>query len=147
MAESKFVVFMLGEERFGLPIESVERILPGQAVTKLPRTPKMLLGVFELRGTTLPALDARLRFDMAENEGEANFVVVVSEEGRCALRVDRVDGIVNFTDEDIDSNPGALVGGQEEMVRGIGKQGELLTLLLEPEHIVPKNLKSKLAAA
>ena len=64
--ETKYVVFQLDKERFGVPIDAVERILPSQEVTRLPRTPKMMLGVFDLRGSTIPAVDARLRFDMKE---------------------------------------------------------------------------------
>ena len=53
MSETKYVVFQLGAERYGLPIDSVERILPSQSVTKLPKTPKMMLGVFDMRGETI----------------------------------------------------------------------------------------------
>ncbi len=45
---SKYVVFRLGDEKFGLPIESIERILPQQSVTSLPKSRKMFLGVFDL---------------------------------------------------------------------------------------------------
>lgn len=148
--EYKYVVFKLGNERYGLPIESVERILPVQTVTKLPKTPKMLMGVFELRGSTIPALDARLRFELADIDDARNFIVVLSESGRCALQVDEVDGIITLTDEQIEPKAELFEKfdkKDDEFIKAIAKQGNLLTVLLDPEHLVPKNLRNKLAAA
>jgi purine-binding chemotaxis protein CheW len=147
VAENKYVIFKLGSESYGLPIESVERILPTQSVTKIPKTPKMLLGVFELRGSTIPAIDARMRFEMPESEDARNFVVILTNEGRCALRVDYVDGIVGFEDEQVDAKSNLLEDNRDEMMCGIGKQGEALTVLLNPAHLVPKQLKARVAAA
>lgn len=144
--ENKYVIFKLGVERYGLPIENVERILPSQEVTKIPRSPKMLLGVFELRGQTIPTIDARLRFEMPPSETAKNFVVVFSDSGRCALRVDIVDGIVSFEEQDIDRSP-ELFKSSDEFLSAIGKCGDELTVLLDPVHLVPTSLKTKLSAA
>jgi len=76
MVEQKYIVFFVDNERYALPIESVERILPEMSVTSVPKTPKVLLGVFDLRGETLPALDLRRRFDLEEHEGLSNYIVV-----------------------------------------------------------------------
>ncbi len=146
MAESKYVVFQLASERYGIPIEAVERILPTQPVTKLPKTPKMFIGIFELRGSTIPAIDARVRFEMPEADNAHNFVVVLNEQGRCALKVDEVVGIITFEDEDIDENPQLTESKGDDFVRAVGKKGNLLTVLLDPEHIVPKALRSTVAA-
>lgn len=147
MAENKYVIFKLGNERYGLPIESVERILPAQTVTRIPKTPKMLLGVFELRGSTIPTIDARMRFELPEVDDARNFVVVLTDEGRCALRVDYVDGILGFDDDQVDEKSSMLDDKRDEMMSGIGKHGEELTVLLNPLHLVPKTLKTKVAAA
>ena len=62
MSEKKFIVFLLANERYGIPIEAVERILPEQNPTPIPKSPEMFLGVFDLRGETIPAIDLRTRF-------------------------------------------------------------------------------------
>lgn len=147
MAENKYVIFKLGNERYGLPIASVERILPVQEVTRIPKTPKMLIGVFELRGSTIPTIDARMRFEMPEADDARNFVVILTEEGRCALRVDIVDGILSFEEGEIDENSSLVDDRNDDMLAGIGKQGEELTVLLDPLHLVPKAMRSKLAVA
>ena len=58
-------MFRLGDDEFGLPIEAVDEVarVPDQ-ITRLPRTPKFLEGVVNLRGEVLPVVDQRRRFDM-----------------------------------------------------------------------------------
>lgn len=147
MAEQKHVIFKLGKEFYGIGIDLVERILPDQAVTRLPRTPKMLLGVFDLRGSTVAAIDLRLRFEMPERPETGNFVVVLTSFGRCALRVDCVDGIVSIPDDQIDENPAVFADRTDDFVRGIGKVQDNLVVLLDPEEVVPKSLRNQVAKA
>ena len=64
------MVFRLGEDEFGLPIEAVDEVarVPDQ-ITRLPKTPKFLEGVVNLRGDVLPVVDQRRRFDMPPLDG------------------------------------------------------------------------------
>lgn len=141
MSEKKFVVFSLADEQYGLPIESVERILPDQKTTRIPRTAKMMLGVFELRGETIPAIDLRQRFEFEEGVLGGNFVVVLTEAGRVALRVDGVDGIYDFDDEQIDESPSSLKREGDEFIAAIGKRGDRLVVLLNPDRVLPKQVE------
>jgi len=141
--ESKYVVFKLGGEFYGLGIGEVERILPDQHVTKVPKTPKAMLGIFELRGETLPAMDLRARFDMKPNDEVGNFVVITTPEGRCALRVDGLDGIMTFSDTDISTDTAFLKKSGEEFIEGIGQQGDKLVLLLNASELLPAKLKKE----
>ena len=143
MSELKYVVFSLNKERFGLAIETVERILPLQSVTRLPRTPKVLLGVFDLRGDTLPALDGHLRFGLEPTPDASNFIVVSTSYGRCGLKVDRVDGIFGFDEANIEA-PTHWLADEAGTIAGVGKRNDELTLLLNTDAIVPKELRAKI---
>ena len=68
-ASGQFLVFRLGNDEFGLPIESVDEVaqVPAQ-ITRVPKTPKFLEGVVNLRGDVLPVVDQRRRFDMPSVE-------------------------------------------------------------------------------
>ncbi|MBC8065807.1 MAG: purine-binding chemotaxis protein CheW [Chlorobia bacterium] len=147
MAESKYVIFKLGNERYGLPIESVEQILPAQQLTKVAKAPKVMLGVFELRGKSIPTIDTRLRLELPEGLDSRNFVLVFTENGRCALRVDHVEGIVAFQEEEIDGGARLLNDKIDEVLSGVAKRGEELTVLLDPMRLVPKQLKPKVEKA
>lgn len=140
MSESKYIVFELAKELYGIPIDAVERILPDQSITKLPRTPEMFLGVFDLRGETIPAIDLRKRFDFDPWDNEANYIVVITKLGRCALRVDGVDGIVTLDEENIDEASSMLKHEGDDFISGVGKDGERLIVLVVPDHVVPTEI-------
>lgn len=147
MAEQKFVVFRLADEWYGVPIEAVERILEDQEVTRLPKLPKVFLGVFDLRGQTMPALDLRERFGLGRSEQAASMVVVLLEGGRCAWRVDSVVGIFSLADDQIEESPEMLRSQEDDFLAGVGKHGERLIVLVNPENVVPKAARKSLAAA
>ncbi len=67
--ELQTVVFRLGDEEFGVPINSVQEIVrvPEQ-LTHVPQSPSFVEGVINLRGTVLPVIDQRRR--MAINSGD-----------------------------------------------------------------------------
>ena len=92
--ERQFLVFRLGDDEFGLPIEAVDEVarVPDQ-ITRLPKTPKFLEGVVNLRGEVLPVVDQRRRFDMpALDERAARRLVVVRTE-RHKAGLDRRFGV------------------------------------------------------
>ncbi|MBS1704419.1 MAG: purine-binding chemotaxis protein CheW [Armatimonadetes bacterium] len=145
MAESKFVVFKIGAEFYGLAIENVERILASQQVTRIPRAPKVLLGVFELRGDTIPVLDVRRRFDLADKEGDTNFIICLTEWGRCGFRVDGVDGIAVIHEENIDKPTASMNSSVPGLVTGIGKSGDRLVVLIDPNNMLPAEIRSQIS--
>ncbi|MCH7945598.1 MAG: purine-binding chemotaxis protein CheW [Armatimonadetes bacterium] len=147
MAENKYIVFELADEFYGIPIESVERILSEQKPTRLPKTAEMFLGVFDLRGETIPAIDLRIRFDMPKWDKESNFIVVLTKLGRCALKVDGIDGIVTLQDEDVDATAEIMKHEDDDFICGVGKDGERLIVLINPDHVVPTDLRNQVQAA
>ena len=102
------MVFRLGDDEFGLPIEAVDEVarVPDQ-ITRLPKTPKFLEGVVNLRGDVLPVVDQRRRFDMPplEEQGGRRLVVVRTERHRAGLIVDCVSEVLRCPASDIEPAP------------------------------------------
>lgn len=148
MSESKYVVFQLDEELYGVPIDKVERILPQQSITSIPRTPKMLLGVFDIRGETIPAIDLRERFDMPSHDSDRNqLIVVLQDTGRCAWQVDGVTGIFSFDESDIEDSPTLVKGVDDQFLAGVGRHNDRLVVMLDCDHVVPHEINNTLAVA
>lgn len=147
MSERKFIVFKLANEFYGIPIEDVERILTDQSITKLPKTPEMFLGVFELRGETVPAIDLRKRFEFDPWDDVANYIVVLTKLGRCAFRVDGVDGLATIDETDIDETAEILKHEGDDFIAGIGKQEDRLIVILKPDNVLPAEVREHVAAA
>jgi hypothetical protein len=52
----RLVVFRLEEQRYGLPLAAVERVLPMVAVATLPKAPAVVLGVINVGGRVIDSV-------------------------------------------------------------------------------------------
>ncbi|HEX9159006.1 MAG TPA: chemotaxis protein CheW [Rhizomicrobium sp.] len=140
--ERQFVVFHLGAEEFGLPIEAVVEVagVPEQ-VTRVPKAPRFLEGVVNLRGEVLPVVDQRRRFDIPvlENSGNRRLIVVRTERHRAGLIVDNVSEVLRSTADAIEPPPD-LTGEITRLVHGVinlEADGRII-LLLDPAELLTR---------
>ena len=61
----EFVIVRLDDEYFAFDIADVAEIFPYSEPVRMPRAPKFLVGLVEVRGVMLPVLDLRLRAELA----------------------------------------------------------------------------------
>lgn len=141
-AERQFLVFRLGDDEFGLPIEAVDEVarVPDQ-ITRLPKAPKFLEGVVNLRGEVLPVVDQRRRFDMPkveQTEGR-RLIVLRTEQHRAGLIVDSVSEVLRSTADAIEPAPD-LTGDITRLVHGvINLEGQSrIVLLLDPAELLTR---------
>ena len=138
----KFLVFRLGDDEFGLPIETVDEVarVPDQ-ITRLPKTPAFLEGVINLRGEVLPVVDQRRRFDMPKLEGAQGerLVVVRTERHRAGLIVDAVSEVISAYAGQIEPAPD-LTGEATRLVQGVlnlESAGRII-LMLDPAELLTR---------
>lgn len=138
----QYVVFRLGADEFGLPIDAVEEVirLPDQ-ITRVPKTPKFLEGVVNLRGDVLPVIDQRRRFGMTaavDLEGR-RLVVVRTERHRAGLIVDSVSDVLRVRSDEIGDAP-ALAGETTALVQGVAnlEASGRMVLLLDPTEVLTR---------
>ena len=140
--ERQFLVFRLGDDEFGLPIEAVDEVarVPDQ-ITRLPRTPKFLEGVVNLRGEVLPVVDQRRRFDMPALAERAarRLVVVRTERHKAGLIVDSVSEVLRCPIDEIEPAPG-LSNETVKLVHGVVnlEQAGRIILLLDPAELLTR---------
>jgi purine-binding chemotaxis protein CheW len=138
----QFLVFRLGDEEFGLPISAVDEVarVPDK-ITRVPKTPKFLEGVINLRGEVLPVVDQRKRFDLPKftgGEGQ-RLIVVRTERHRAGLIVDSVSEVLRSPAEaiepafDLTEQVTRLVSG----VINLEANGRLI-LLLDPSELLSR---------
>jgi purine-binding chemotaxis protein CheW len=148
--EAQFLVFRLGDDEFALPIETVDEVaaVPAQ-ITRLPKTPKFLEGVINLRGEVLPVVDQRRRFDMpaaGDLEGR-RLVVVRSQRHRAGLIVDSVSEVLRSAADAIEPAPD-LTGQPTRLVSGVinlERAGRII-LVLDPAELLSRAERSLLDA-
>ena len=59
----EYLTFRLGEEEYGIDILKVQEIRGYEQPTRIANAPEFIKGVVNLRGTIVPIVDMRLRFN------------------------------------------------------------------------------------
>lgn len=131
----KYLTFMLGGESYGIEIKYVSEIVCVQPFSSLPELPDYYKGIMNLRGRIIPVMDMRRRFEMpsAEYNDRTCVVIIDSEDISVGLVVDCVDEVLIIKDEDIAAPP--EMGNGKKYMKGIGKSGEGIKLIIDCEKL------------
>ncbi len=139
--ERQLVVFKVAEEEFATDIMQVQEIIRLEKVTAVPHAPSFVEGVVNLRGTVLPVVDLRRRFDMEEKEySDATRVVVVDVNDRkTGIIVDAVSEVMSLPNKSIEPAPAIVKAGYgEDFIEGVGKidGGDRMILILRTDRLL-----------
>src|SRR3954452_8004664 len=102
---SQLVVFGLGREEYALPIAQVQEIIRAVEPRTLPHADAGLLGVINLRGTTIPVFDLGLVLGGAPQAGNGKIIVVEGEGRRVGIVVDDVSEVLTVEDSQLEEPP------------------------------------------
>ena len=138
--KDKYVTFKSGNEYFGIKIEYVNEIIVYQEITEIPETEEYIKGLINLRGKIIPVIDVRIRFKQEpfEYNDRTCIIVLNVKELVVGLIVEKIAEVVEITEGNILPNPkiGKADRSQNKYVYGIGKVGDELKLLLDPERLL-----------
>ena len=146
---SQYLTFMLAGEEYGVEILRVQEIRGWEPPTDIPNTPDYVLGVINLRGTVVPIIDLRKRFDLEEVEfGKTTVVVVVKVQHKkgertMGLVVDAVSDVYDILPEQVRPSPdfGGVVS--TEFVRGLAKINKNMIILLDLDLLINQGVLSE----
>src|SRR5262245_13971078 len=140
MADEQFIVFRLGDQEYGIPVTAVDEIArPPEHVTRLPKAPAFIDGVMNLRGSVVPIVDLRRRFELT-SEGPGNsrrILVLKAGGGKTGFMVDVVSEIIKVPSAAIRPAPEL----SSEQMRLIGRVANLdeqhrMILLVDPAQLL-----------
>lgn len=138
--KDKYVTFKSGNETFGLKIDYVNEIIGFQEITEIPESEDYIKGLINLRGKIIPVVDVRLRFKQEpfEYNDRTCIIVVKVKEHVVGLIVEKIAEVVEITEDNILKSP--TIGKQDnkhnKYVYGIGKVGDQVKLLLDPDRLL-----------
>lgn len=143
----QLVVFLVEGQRYALPLLTVSRILPMVAVSPLPKSPAIALGVINLHGQVIPVLDIRRRFGLPAREHGVTAHLMVARTSRRtqALVVDEVLGVREVAAEAV-TPPGAVLPGIGH-VAGIAALADGLLFIHELETVLSLDEERRLMDA
>jgi purine-binding chemotaxis protein CheW len=131
--KGKFLTFTLGNEAYGLEIKYVTEIIGVQEITEIPELPEYIRGIINLRGKIIPIMDVRLRFrkTFREYNDRTCIVVVDIKDISVGLIVDAVSEVMTIQDQDVVPPPDLNKGSNNKYIKGIGKVGNEVKLILD----------------
>jgi len=143
------VSFSVGEEDYGINIETVKEVIKVKSITQLPKTPSFVRGVINLRGDVIPIIDLREKFGLQQEDyTEMTRVIVVDiDDKSIGMVVDSVSNVINIAQNDIDPPPPLVSGLSEDYLKGVGKVGEELIILLNIDKILTAEEKIDLSSS
>jgi len=140
------VSFHLGNEEYGVEISQVQEIIRMVEITHVPRAPRFMEGVINLRGQLIPIIDLRTRFAMQRTEHTKSTRIVVTEIGtkKVGIIVDSVSEVINIPIEQVEEAPDMIAGAGTEYIQGVGKVGDRLVILLDLTMVITGDEKAQL---
>jgi purine-binding chemotaxis protein CheW len=142
MPDEQFIIFRLGEQEYGLPIGAVEEIArPPDRITRLPKAPAFIDGLMNLRGSVVPVVDLRRRFEMvsAEPASARRILILAVGSGKAGFMVDGVSEVMRVPADNIRPAPEL----SSEQMRLIGRVANLdargrMILLVDPSQLLDR---------
>lgn len=134
----EFATFMIGEEFFGVDILKVRDIIGISDITPVPKSPRFIKGVINLRGNIVPVVDLRVKFKMEERVYDGTTVIIVVEvRGRfIGMIVDSVADVIDIKTEGIHKSPHYSANVREDFIQSIGKKEDRLIIILDVDRIL-----------
>jgi purine-binding chemotaxis protein CheW len=130
--QREILVFALGSQRYALWGCDVRELLRAVAVAPLPRAPRIVEGVIDLRGRVVPVLDIRSRFGLPPKPIEPSDHLIVAAVGPrvVAIRVDRALDLLTVDGGELSAAMGgSYVAGVARLPDGLAVIHDLQTFL------------------
>lgn len=145
----QFLTFRLDGLDYGIPIMQVQEIRGWTKVTPLPNSPRYIKGVLNLRGTIVPIIDLRLRFNLEETPYDAvTVIVVVNVGGRLAgLVVDAVSDVISLAPDQRRTPPEFEGQANRQFVQGLTQVEDNLLVLIDVDKLVNHETLAEAAEA
>ena len=123
----QIVVFKLGQEHFGVETEKVQGINDMMQITIVPKAPKYIKGLINLRGMIKSLVDINLLLNLETNNEQNNIIILKVEDEEGGISVDEVEEVLDIDEKDIQKVEN---NKSSQYVKGIvNNSGRLLTII------------------
>jgi purine-binding chemotaxis protein CheW len=139
---AQYLTFVCGGEEYGVEILRVQEIKGWDHVTRVPYSPRYVLGVMNLRGMIVPVIDLRTRLNLEQRNFDASTVVIVVRvqssrgEKTVGIVVDGVSEVYSVLAEAIKPIPDIGAVGDGTCVKGIATVDGKMVMLLDINALV-----------
>ena len=138
----QYVTFRVDDATWGVPLAEVQEITRMPDVVRVPRSPKSLAGLANLRGTVLPVADLRRLMRIADAPPSDEARVVVLDRGfPIGFKVDGMASLVNVPASQVEPPDQVGSGIDPAMLRGLFRNvgGAGTTRILDPDALLRRD--------
>lgn len=130
-----WATFSLADEVFAVSAENIQEVLIEQPLTPVPLAPKYIVGLLNLRGQVMAAIDLRTRLHFAPRAADSQSSLLVLKIGQTLVSVvvDSIGDVLDLDDSLWEEPPQTLSGQHKKFVFGICPTDACLVLGLEVE--------------
>jgi purine-binding chemotaxis protein CheW len=131
--KGKFLCFRVSTEDYGIEISYVTEIIEILDITPVPNTNSYVKGIINLRGTIVPVIDMRSRFNQGEIEFTDRICIVVlsMDDVDIGLIVDEVQEVMPIEDDEIQTPTSAKEDVASGFIKAIGYPQQMIKQLLD----------------
>jgi purine-binding chemotaxis protein CheW len=132
MTGSLFCTFRVGGLLLGIPIDRVVEVLADQPVTPVPLAHPAIVGLLNLRGQVVTAVDARRRLGLGEGKGTRSIAVLRLDGELTGLVVDRPGDVIDIAEDRLEAVPDTVRAEIHALTTAAVQLEDDLLLVLDP---------------
>jgi len=138
IGRQEFLTFTLGHEEYGIEILKVQEIRSYEQVTKIANSPDFIKGVVNLRGTIVPIIDMRIKFNLGDpTYTEFTVVIILNVADRVVgMVVDSVSDVIALAPDQIRPAPDFSSTFDVRYITGLGTVDERMLILVDIEELM-----------
>jgi len=136
----EYLVFTLGDQEYGVDILKVQEIrgYGSQHVTRIANVPPFIKGVSNLRGTIVPIVDLRIKFNLENVPYDHQTVVIILNlvARVVGIVVDGVSDVLSLAPGQISAAPQTGSAFSAQTLMGIGTVDTRMLMLVDIEALM-----------
>jgi purine-binding chemotaxis protein CheW len=140
--QHQYLTFLLADEEYAISILQVKEIIEYDTVTRVPKTPRWVRGVINLRGSVVPVVDLAVKFGLEQKPVTKTTCIVIVEtqfgeqNSTIGVVADAVSQVMDLTADDIQVVPEFGTRVKVDYLLGMAQLGKKFALLLDVDKVL-----------
>ncbi len=137
----QYLTFKLADELYAVNVANIKEVLGVPKITRVPRMPDFMSGVINLRGSVVPVLDLRRKFELGETPIDRETGIIVTEienlfgddsadELTVGIFSDQVQKVITIEPSQIEPPPKIGVSIDTSFITGMGRVDDDFVIIL-----------------
>lgn len=97
----QIVAFKLGDEHFAVETDRVQSINDIMSITKVPKAPRYIKGLINLRGSIKSLVDLNLLLNVEHGNEQSSIIILTIGDEEIGISVDEVEEVLDIEEKSI----------------------------------------------